>query len=61
VLSVDEVEAEACACRMEHAVPQDVLNRIVEFVGFTQSSPLHAVQWDDEQECFLMASEDADG
>ena len=40
VLSVDEVDANVTACRMEHAVPDSVLNRLIQFVEFLEVCPI---------------------
>ena len=39
VLSVDAEAAEAAACKMEHAVSEEVLERFVEFVEYVDNSP----------------------
>ncbi|NCC53369.1 MAG: metal-dependent transcriptional regulator [Spartobacteria bacterium] len=46
VLTVDVEAAEQCACRMEHAVPDDILERFVEFVRFMEQCPGGSPKWD---------------
>lgn len=45
ILSLDESIAEDAACRMEHAVTPEVLERIVRFVEFTQLCPRSGEEW----------------
>lgn len=40
VLSVDEVAANVTACRMEHAVPDSVLSKLIQFVEFLEVCPI---------------------
>lgn len=39
VLGVEEPMAEECACRMEHSVPKQILDRLAGFVEFLASCP----------------------
>ncbi|MBN1269007.1 MAG: metal-dependent transcriptional regulator [Kiritimatiellae bacterium] len=39
VLAVDEKEAEECACKMEHSVPDNVLERFISFLEFAEGCP----------------------
>jgi DtxR family transcriptional regulator, Mn-dependent transcriptional regulator len=39
VLDVEERMAEKCACRMEHAMPRPILDRLVRFVEFCSARP----------------------
>lgn len=39
VLAVDRKQAEGAACRMEHAVPRGVLERLAQFADFVQACP----------------------
>jgi DtxR family Mn-dependent transcriptional regulator len=45
VLSVDEREAEEGACRMEHAVPRNILERLVQYIDFLESCPRAGSRW----------------
>jgi DtxR family Mn-dependent transcriptional regulator len=45
VLSVDDTQANEAACRMEHAIPQAVLERIVKFVQFVEKCPRGGARW----------------
>jgi len=48
VLGLPDAEADAEACRLEHAVSGGVLNRLVRFVEYFESCPQNDVRWDDE-------------
>jgi DtxR family Mn-dependent transcriptional regulator len=45
LLRIDPVEADQVACSMEHALPADVLDRLLEFIDFTLESPHGAPSW----------------
>ena len=45
VLSVDEEAAEDSACKMEHSVSEEILERLVQFVEFINSCPRGGPQW----------------
>ena len=45
VLSVNEEQAEANACRMEHAVDRDVLDRLLQFLEFLERCPRAGVEF----------------
>lgn len=45
VLSVEEAEADANACRMEHAVSKGVVDRLVEFAEFVETCPRAGAKW----------------
>lgn len=45
VLAVPDADAEAAACRMEHAVPEGVLQRFIEFVEFVERCPRGGAKW----------------
>lgn len=45
ILSLDEALAEEAACRMEHSVTPEVLERIVRLVEFTQVCPRSGREW----------------
>lgn len=45
VLAVPAADADAAACKMEHAVPEGVLERFVEFVEFVERCPRGGSKW----------------
>ncbi len=45
VLAVGAVDADAAACRMEHAIPEGVLERFVAFVEFVDRCPRGGNKW----------------
>ena len=45
LLRIDPQEADQVSCRMEHALPADVLARFVEFMDFIDTCPQGAVTW----------------
>lgn len=45
VLSVEETEAEETACRMEHNISPEVLERLIQFVDFVEKCPLGGAIW----------------
>ena len=48
VLRLPRKEAEENACRMEHAVDDEVLERIVQYLEFTDSCPRRKIRWLEE-------------
>ncbi len=47
VLAVEKTLAEDCACKMEHIVPDEVLERFIEFVKFEERCDLGGTEWID--------------
>jgi DtxR family Mn-dependent transcriptional regulator len=45
VLAVETADADAAACKLEHAIPEVVLQRFVEFVEFVDRCPRGGSQW----------------
>ena len=45
VLSIDAAEANANACRMEHAISKRVVERLVEFAEFVETCPRAGAKW----------------
>ncbi len=45
VLFIDEDEAEKTACKMEHAVSPNILDRIIRFVEFVEICPRGGDEW----------------
>jgi len=45
VLSIDKKIAEEGACRMEHALPREILDQLVKFVEFVDTCPDQDAMW----------------
>jgi DtxR family Mn-dependent transcriptional regulator len=45
ILAVDEAEAEEGACKMEHAVPRNILERLVQYIDFLDACPRAGSEW----------------
>ena len=45
VLAVEKEEADAAACRMEHSIPQVILERFIEFAEFIEVCPRAGAKW----------------
>jgi DtxR family Mn-dependent transcriptional regulator len=45
VLAVDERIADETACKMEHVIPRDIVDRLVKFVDFADSCPQCGERW----------------
>lgn len=45
VLAVDESEGEEGACKMEHAVPRNILERLVQYIDFLEACPRAGTKW----------------
>jgi DtxR family Mn-dependent transcriptional regulator len=45
VLAVDEAEGEEGACKMEHAVPRNILERLVQYIDFLEACPRAGSEW----------------
>lgn len=45
VLSVDEDAAQEAACKMEHAVTKDILERFTRFIAFVETCPKAGTKW----------------
>jgi DtxR family transcriptional regulator, Mn-dependent transcriptional regulator len=45
VLAVDDAEAGAAACQMEHSIPRTVMDRLIQFVEFVQTCPRGGNKW----------------
>nr|MBN2277671.1 metal-dependent transcriptional regulator [candidate division Zixibacteria bacterium] len=48
VLHVDEDEADDAACKMEHAISKNIINRIIKFVEYVENCPHVNIKWLDE-------------
>ncbi|HNV21409.1 MAG TPA: metal-dependent transcriptional regulator [Candidatus Hydrogenedentes bacterium] len=58
VLGVENSEAEAAACGMEHAMSPLVLDRLVRFVEFVGTAPGARFQWDEDEGDFRNGTSD---
>ena len=47
VLRVDHQESDEAACRMEHAIPKTILERLIKFIEFIDNCPLAGAKWVD--------------
>ena len=45
VLSIDEDEADETACRMEHGISKNIINRLMDFAHYFKTCPNAGVQW----------------
>ena len=45
VLSIDRTLAEETACSLEHAIPQEVLERLIAYIKFTETCPQGGANW----------------
>lgn len=45
ILAIDQQEAEEVACKMEHAMSENVLDRLIQFITFLESCPRGGKDW----------------
>jgi DtxR family Mn-dependent transcriptional regulator len=45
VLAIDEQEAEEVACKMEHAMSENILDRLTQFLTFLETCPRGGKDW----------------
>ena len=45
ILMVDEEIAETAACRMEHAMPRTIVDRLVKFIEYADRCPRGSAEW----------------
>lgn len=45
ILLVDDETAETAACRMEHAMPRTIVDRLVQFIEYTDRCPHGSADW----------------
>lgn len=45
VLAIDEARADQAACQMEHSVPTEVLERLLQYVEFVDHCPRGGYKW----------------
>jgi DtxR family Mn-dependent transcriptional regulator len=60
VLGVDAAEAEESACKMEHALSENIFDRLAQFVDFIRVCPRLDIQWIKETGYFCERPESAD-
>jgi DtxR family Mn-dependent transcriptional regulator len=58
VLGLDPEAADEGACRMEHAISGEILDRLVKFVEYFETCPMNDVMWDDEAGFFCGNKDD---
>jgi DtxR family transcriptional regulator, Mn-dependent transcriptional regulator len=47
VLAVEEKLAEEGACKVEHAAPREIIERLIQFVSFIETCPRGGAEWID--------------
>ena len=45
VLGVDAIEADKAACKMEHAVPKAIIDRLVKYSEYVEKCPKGGITW----------------
>ncbi len=45
VLAIDDQEADAAACRMEHGISKTIVDRLLEFADFVKTCPKAGAKW----------------
>jgi DtxR family Mn-dependent transcriptional regulator len=45
VLSIDREEADEAACRMEHGISKNIVNRLLDFAEFVETCPRAGAKW----------------
>jgi len=45
VLGVDQKEADEAACKMEHSVPKEIVNRFVKYAEYIEKCPKGGITW----------------
>ena len=55
VLAVDQNEAEEAACKMEHAIPGKIVDRLVQYLEFVERCPRCRARWLSEFDSFCEA------
>jgi DtxR family transcriptional regulator, Mn-dependent transcriptional regulator len=59
VLGISPDLAEVDACRLEHAISNEVLSRLGDLVAFQLANPRHACRWNTERGGFAVAAQEA--
>ena len=57
VLGLSAADSDEGACRMEHAINVQILDRLVKFVEYFESCPVNDVMWDEEEGFFCGKSD----
>lgn len=60
VLYINETEADDIACKMEHSVSPEILERLIQFVKFMRTCPLGGAEWI-EGKGFFCEHKDSEG
>jgi DtxR family Mn-dependent transcriptional regulator len=58
VLGFDLETSDEGACKMEHAISGEILDRLVKFVEYFETCPMNDVLWDDESGFFCGKKDD---
>ena len=58
VLGLEPAKADEGACRMEHAISGEILDRLVKFVEYFETCPMNDVMWDDDAGFFCGKKDD---
>jgi len=61
VLGLSESEADEGACRMEHAISVQILDRLVKFVEYFETCPANDILWDEDAGFFCGKSDQEKG
>jgi DtxR family Mn-dependent transcriptional regulator len=60
VLCIDEIEADESACKLEHAISSEILDRLVKFGEFVKECPRAGESWIKEFNTFCKAGKISD-
>ena len=61
VLGLPGGEADSAACRMEHTIGPNIMDRLVKFVEYFENCPANDVQWDDRHGFFCRGMREVEG
>jgi len=60
ILNIDSTQADEAACKMEHAIGEEISGRFIEFVKFMETCPLVGVKWTDRHGYSCVAGDSRD-
>lgn len=60
VLAVEDAEADAAACKMEHAIPEGILERFAKFIDFLETQPCQGSDWAEAFDRYCQQEETSD-
>ncbi|MDO9694250.1 MAG: metal-dependent transcriptional regulator [Candidatus Latescibacteria bacterium] len=60
ILGVDDATAEDAACKMEHAMPRVIVERLVQFIDYTERCPRGSAEWVEDFGYFCRAKSEHD-